>query len=117
MANSALSVANTDFESIKASLKTFLSSQGNLKDFNFDGSNLSVLLDTLSYNTFMQNFYLNQVASESFLDSAQLRDSIISHAKTLNYLPRSDTSARAVVDVEVFPAEPWGSGKKRPRLA
>ena len=109
MANSALSVANTDFESIKASLKTFLSSQGNLKDFNFDGSNLSVLLDTLSYNTFMQNFYLNQVASESFLDSAQLRDSIISHAKTLNYLPKSDTSARAVVDVEIFPANTPGT--------
>ena len=104
MANSALSVANTDFNDIRSDLKTYLSAQSIFKDYNFDGSNMSVLLDILAYNTFMQNFYLNQVASESFLDSAQLRDSIVSHAKTLNYLPKSDTSARAVVDVEVFPA-------------
>ena len=57
----------------------------------------------------MQNFYLNQVASESFLDSAQLRDSIISHAKTLNYLPKSQTSARAEVDIEIFPANTPGT--------
>ncbi len=104
MANSALTVANTNFNDIKASLKTFLQSQSTFKDFNFEGSNLNVLLDVLSYNTFMQNFYLNQVASESFLDSAQLRDSIVSHAKTLNYMPKSDTSAKATVDIEIFPA-------------
>ena len=73
MANSALTVANTNFNDIKASLKTFLKSQSEFQDFNFEGSNLNVLLDVLSYNTFFQNFYLNQVASESFLDSAQLR--------------------------------------------
>ena len=104
MANSALTVANTNFNDIKASLKTFLKSQSEFQDFNFEGSNLNVLLDVLSYNTFFQNFYLNQVASESFLDSAQLRDSIVSHAKTLNYLPKSDTSAKATVDIEVTPA-------------
>ena len=109
MANSALSVANTDFASIRADLKTYLGAQGNFKDYNFDGSNLSVLLDLLAYNTFMQNFYLNQVASESFLDSAQLRDSIVSHAKTLNYLPKSDTSARALIHFEVFPANTPGT--------
>ena len=101
MANSALTVANTNFNDIKASLKTFLKSQSEFQDFNFEGSNLNVLLDVLSYNTFFQNFYLNQVASESFLDSAQLRDSIVSHAKTLNYLPKSDTSAKATVDIEI----------------
>ena len=109
MANSALSVANTDFASIRADLKTYLGAQGNFKDYNFDGSNMSVLLDLLAYNTFMQNFYLNQVASESFLDSAQLRDSIVSHAKTLNYLPKSDTSARALIHLEVFPANTPGT--------
>ena len=109
MANSALSVANTDFASIRADLKTYLSAQGNFKDYNFDGSNMAVLLDFLAYNTFMQNFYLNQVASESFLDSAQLRDSIVSHAKTLNYLPKSDTSARALIHLEVFPANTPGT--------
>ena len=109
MANSALTVANTDFDSIRSGLKTYLSAQGNFKDYNFAGSNMAVLLDILAYNTFMQNFYLNQVASESFLDSAQLRDSIVSHAKTLNYLPKSDTSARAVVDIEIFPANTPGN--------
>ena len=104
MANSALTVANTNFNDIKTSLKTYLQSQSTFKDFNFEGSNMNVLLDVLSYNTFFQNFYLNQVASESFLDSAQLRDSIVSHAKTLNYLPKSDTSAKAVINIEISPA-------------
>ena len=104
MANSALTVANTNFNDIKASLKSYLQSQSTFKDFNFEGSNINVLLDVMSYNTFLNNFYLNQVASESFLDSAQLRDSIVSHAKTLNYLPRSDTSAKAVVNIEISPA-------------
>ena len=109
MANSALSVANTDFADIKGELKTYLESQSILSDYNFSGSNLNVLLDVLAYNTFMQNFYLNQVASESFLDSAQLRDSIMSHAKTLNYLPKSQTSARAEVDIEIYPANTPGT--------
>ena len=74
MANSALSVADVDFATIKSELKTYLDSQSIFNDYNFAGSNLNVLLDVLAYNTFMQNFYLNQVASESFLDSAQLRD-------------------------------------------
>ena len=64
MANSALSVANVDFSAIKNELKTYLDSQSIFNDYNFVGSNLNVLLDVLAYNTFMQNFYLNQVASE-----------------------------------------------------
>ena len=109
MANSALSVANVDFAAIKGELKTYLESQSIFNDYNFAGSNLNVLLDVLAYNTFMQNFYLNQVASESFLDSAQLRDSIMSHAKTLNYMPKSQTSARASVDIEIYPANTPGT--------
>ncbi len=84
MANSNLTVANLDFSSIKSSLKTYLSGQTVLKDFDFDGSNLNVMLDVLAYNTYMNNFYLNMVAGKSFLDSAQLRDSVVSHAKILN---------------------------------
>ena len=57
MANSALTVANTDFASIRSGLKTYLSAQGNFKDYNFAGSNMAVLLDILAYNTFMQNFF------------------------------------------------------------
>ena len=103
MANSALSVANLDFSDIKSNLKTYLRSQTAFKDFDFEGSNLSVLIDILSYNTYMNSYYLNMVAAEGFIDSAQLRDSVVSHAKTLNYLPGSFTSSKAVVDVEFVP--------------
>ena len=105
MANTALSVANINFEDIKSDLQTFLQTQSALKDYDFAGSNLNVLLDVLSYNTFMQNFYLNMVANESFLNTAVLRDSVVSHAKTLNYLPGSYTSAKAVVDISIYPTD------------
>ena len=96
MANTSLNVANVDFHAIKGNLKEYLGAQNIFKDYDFDGSNLSVLLDVLSYNTYMNNFYLNMVAGESFLDSAQLRDSVVSHAKTLNYLPGSYTSSKGI---------------------
>lgn len=104
MANSALSVANIDFTDIKNDLKLYLTSQDRLKDFDFSGSNMNVMLDILSYNTYMQNFYLNMVAAEGFIDSAQLRDSVVSHAKTLNYLPSSYSSSKAQIDFEILPA-------------
>ena len=103
MAGENLSVANLDFSSIKTSLKGYLKQQNIFKDFDFEGSNLSAMLDVLSYNTYMQNFYLNMVASESFLDSAQLRDSVVSHAKQLNYLPRSRRSSKATVLINITP--------------
>ena len=95
MANTALSVANLNFNDIKSNLKTYLETQSALKDYDFAGSNLNVLLDVLAYNTYMNNFYLNMVANESFINSAVLRDSIIAHAKTLNYLPQSRASSKA----------------------
>ena len=67
MANSSLSVANIDFTDIKNDLKQYLTSQEIFKDFNFDGSNMNVMLDVLSYNTYMQNFYLNMVAAKDLL--------------------------------------------------
>jgi len=97
-ANSSLDLVSLDFDSTKASLKTYLQSQSAFKDYNFEGSNINILLDVLSYNTFLNSFYLNMVASESFLDSAQLRDSIVSHAKELNYLPRSSKSSRITLE-------------------
>ncbi len=105
MANSSLTVANIDFTDIKNDLRSYLTSQEIFKDYNFDGSNMSVMLDILSYNTYMQNFYLNMVAAEGFIDSAQLRDSVVSHAKTLNYLPGSQTSSKAVIDFEILPSD------------
>lgn len=92
-------VTELDFDQIKAGLVEYLKGQEQFKDYNFEGSNMSVLLDVLSYNTFQNNFYNNMAISEMFLDSAQLRNSVVSHAKELNYLPRSRSSARAVVDI------------------
>lgn len=105
MANTGLlSTSELDFSTLKSNLKTFLKSQDKFSDYDFDGSNINVLLDVLSYNTYMNAFYLNMVGSEMFLDTAQLRESVVSHAKELNYLPRSATSARAFVDITISPS-------------
>jgi hypothetical protein len=98
MANSSLNLSSLDFDTLKQNLKNYLSTQSVLKDYNFDGSNMSVLLDVMSYNSYLNSFYLNMVASEMFLDSAQKLDSVVSHAKELNYVPRSYTSSSANVN-------------------
>lgn len=100
MANSSISLTSLDFASHKDALKSYLGEQDAFKDYDFEGSNINVLLDILSYNTYLNSFYLNMVANEMFLDSAQLRDSVVSHAKELNYLPKSFTSA--VANVSIF---------------
>jgi len=96
--NSSINLVSLDFDAIKSNLKTYMKSQDIFKDYDFEGSNINVLLDVLSYNTYLNSFYLNMVASESFLDSAQLKDSIYSHAKELNYLPRSNKSSQVVLE-------------------
>ena len=88
-----------DFASIKENLKLYLKSQDLFRDYDFEASNINVLLDVLAYNTSLNGFYLNMVANEMFLDSALLRDSIVSHAKELNYIPRSFRSAQARVNI------------------
>ena len=91
-------INNIDFQSIKSQFTDFLSrEQSQFKDYDFEGSNMSVLLDVLAYNTFMNNYYTNMAINEMFLDSAVLRNSVVSHAKELNYVPRSMQSARAIV--------------------
>lgn len=105
MADSSIVLTQLDFDSYKDSLKTFLKSQDRFKDYDFDGSNLSVLLDLLSYNTYQNAFYLNMVSNEMFLDSAKLRDSVVSHAKELNYLPRSFRSASAAIKLTITSAD------------
>ena len=113
---SALKVLNLDFDDLKASFTTFLSSQDKFKDYNFTGSGLNVLLDILAYNTHYTGFYTNMVANEMFLDTATLRDSVVSHAKQLGYTPRSITSAKAIVDIVIsdtgsgVPANPGEGG-------
>lgn len=104
-ANSSISLTQLDFTEYKNSLKAYLREQNEFKDYDFDGSNLSVLLDILAYNTYQNAFYLNMVSNEMFLDSAKLRDSVISHAKELNYLPRSFTSAKATVQLRITPSD------------
>ena len=102
MANTGfLSVSDLSFDGIKSNLKSFVKLKTQFQDYDFEGSNLNALLDILSYNTYMNSFYLNMVGSEMFLDSSQLRASLVSHAKELNYLPRSATSAKAKVTFSV----------------
>lgn len=100
MTHTSINLVGLDFDTLKASLKTYLKAQAQFADYDFDGSNMSVLLDVLAYNTYQNAFYLNMVASEMFLDSAQLRNSVVSIAKALNYTPRSTKSARATIDAQ-----------------
>lgn len=100
-ANSSIILSNMDFDTHKNTLKQYLKSQDRFKDYDFEGSNMNVLLDLLSYNTFHNAFYLNMIGNEMFLDTAQIRDSVISHAKELNYTPRSFKSAEAGVSIVI----------------
>jgi hypothetical protein len=109
MANTSIDLVGLDFASLKSNLKNFLKTNTQFKDVDFEGSNINVLLDLLAYNTYLNGYYTNMVASEMFLDSAQLRDSIISHAKELNYLPRSFISSRAKITVDITPSSPVSS--------
>lgn len=104
--NSSIILTQLDFTEYKNSLKAYLKEQDEFKDYDFEGSNLSVMLDILAYNTYQNAFYLNMVSNEMFLDSAKLRDSVISHAKELNYLPRSFTSAKAQIQLRITPTDP-----------
>lgn len=96
-ANSNIQVAELDFTSIKTNFTNFLKSQDTFKDYNFSGSGLSTLLDVLTYNTQYNAFYLNMVANEMFLDSALQRSSVVSHAKLLDYVPKSTASPAATI--------------------
>ena len=97
-ANTSLVLTELDFNNLKESLKSSMKSQSIFKDYDFEGSSLNVLLDVLSYNSYLNAFYLNMIGSEMWMDSAQLRDSVVSHAKDLNYLPGSFISSEAVSD-------------------
>jgi len=88
-----------DFAEIKAQIKDFLRSNSNFTDFDFEGSNFSVLLDALAYNTYINSFNANLVANESFLDSATIRENVISLARNIGYVPRSKTAATASIRI------------------
>ena len=101
--NSFIPASDLDFQSYKNQLKEFLKRQNRFTDANFEGSNLNVLLDLLSYNTTNEAFFVNMVGSEAYLDSADLRANIVSRAKELNYTPRSRVSATCTVTIEIVP--------------
>ena len=102
--NNSLRVADLDFASIKNNLKNFLQGQSTFQDYDFEGSGMSVLLDLLAYNTYYNSFYLNMIANEAFLDTAQDRKNILSHAKLINYVPSSMRGAQGLIDVKVTPS-------------
>lgn len=106
MANSSLNLVSLDVPSLETSLKNFMRSQAQFRDYDFDGSNLSALIRILAFNTHLNAFYLNMVHAEGWNDSAQTRGSIISHAKELNYVPRSARSGRARIAISFSGTEP-----------
>jgi hypothetical protein len=99
--NRRIDVSELDFDKIKDNLREYLRGQSEFKDYDFEGSGLSVLLDVLAYNTHYNNLYTNLAVNESFLDSASKRASVVSLAKMLGYIPRSAACARATVDVRI----------------
>ena len=88
---------NLDFDQIKTSLRDYLRANSNFTDYDFEGSNLSIILDALAYNTYITAYNTNMAANESFLDSATLRENVVSLARNIGYVPRSRRSARAKI--------------------
>lgn len=94
-------IRDLDYDQIKQSLKDYLRGQEMFKDYDFEGSALNIILDLLAYNTHYQAFYANMIANEAFLDSAVVRNSVVSLAKQLDYRPRSKKAARVVVNIQL----------------
>ena len=94
-----LDVTDLDFDDIKTNLKTFMRNQSDFTDYDFEGSGMSALLDVLAYNTHYLAMNMNMVANESFLDTASVRSSVVSHAKTLGYIPNSARAPIANVNI------------------
>ena len=101
---------NLDFDQIKTSIKDYLRSNSNFTDYDFEGSNLSILIDTLAYNTYISSYNANMVSNEVFIDSATLRENVVSLARNIGYVPRSRKSAQAnisfFVDTTDFTTNP-----------
>jgi hypothetical protein len=102
-ANSAINVTSLNFDAIKTSMKTYIQAKPEFTDYNFEGSTISMLLDLLAYNTYQNAFYTSMIGNEMFLDSAQLRDSVASRAKMLDYVPRSARGASTTLNVVITP--------------
>ena len=92
---------NLDFDQIKTSIKDYLRTNSDFTDFDFEGSNFSVLIDTLAYNTYITAFNSNMVVNESFLDSATVRENVVSLARNIGYVPRSKSAAKATISFDI----------------
>ena len=101
MANHKLNISDLDFDQVKTNLKTFLQSQSEFQDYNFEGSGLSIMLDVLSYNTHYLAYLANMSTNEIYLDSADIRNNIVSLAKMIGYTPSSPRAPRADIDIVV----------------
>ena len=88
---------NLDFEQVKTSLIEYLRSNSNFTDYDFEGSNLSTIIDVLAYNTYITSYNANMVANEVFIDSATLRENVVSLARNIGYLPKSRKAATSTV--------------------
>lgn len=88
---------NLDFDQIKTSIRDYLKSNSNFTDYDFEGSNLSTLIDVLAYNTYISSYNANMISNEVFLDSATLRENVVSLARNIGYVPKSKTSSKASI--------------------
>ena len=88
---------NLDFDQIKTSIKDYLKSNTNFTDYDFEGSNLSIIIDALAYNTYITSYNTNMAANECFLDSSTLRENVVALARNIGYVPRSRRSSRAKI--------------------
>ena len=100
-----INFTNLDFEQIKITLRDYLQSNSEFTDYDFEGSNLSTILDVLAYNTYINSYNANMIANEVFIDSATLRENVVALARNVGYLPRSRKSSRASINFFVDVSE------------
>ena len=94
---SLINFTNLDFDQIKQSLKDYIQSSSDFTDYDFEGSNLSTILDVLAYNTYITSYNANMISNEVFIDSATLRENVVALARNVGYVPRSKKSSRASI--------------------
>ena len=100
-----LNVSELDMPAIKSNMIAFLKSQSEFANFDFAGSGLDVIMDMLAYNTYYNSFYLIMLANEMFLDTAELRNSVVQKAKQMGYTPRSVQGTKAIVTLQITPSD------------
>jgi hypothetical protein len=97
-----VNITGLNFDEIKNNIKVYLRNQAEFKDYNFEGSVISRLIDLLAYNTYYNSYYVNMIGNEMFLDTAKIRENVVSNAKKLDYVPNSNQSAQARIKVNVI---------------